>query len=299
MISDPLPVIINRNGGAAASAGAGLTGMLESAFATLGQEIAVQLLDGSAIAAAVAKLAHMPLVVVGGGDGTIACAAQARVDCKGALAILPLGTRNHLARELGIPLDLNEAAAIAVGGEVVRIDVAVVNGAMFINNASVGFYPLLVRWRDAEHRRRGLPKWLATIPASWAALRRLHHHRMYLRIDDNGQTVRTPLLFVGNNRYVLELGRIGQRTALDDGVLSIFAVSASSRFDLVWFAIRTLLGFSDPARDFAALGESDRLTVHSRSHAIEIALDGEVSRMTPPLIFELLPRALEVRAPAA
>lgn len=293
VISDLLPVIVNRHGGAASAAGEKLADRIEAAFAAVGREVEIRFLDGRAVADAVAALSDWPLVVIGGGDGTIGCAAQARLGNKGTLAILPLGTRNHLARELGIPLDLEGAVSVAAGESSRRIDVATVNGAVFVNNASVGFYPLLVRWRDAESRR--LPKWLATISAGWAALRQLRHHRMHLQVGESGRAVRTPILFVGNNRYVLEPGRIGQRTALDDGVLSVFAVSARSRIGFVWFAVRTFLGLGDPSRDFAALGECDRLTVYSRSRAIDIALDGEVRRMAPPLQFELLPHALKVR----
>jgi diacylglycerol kinase family enzyme len=254
-------------------------------------------MQGSAIAAAVGRLAKAPLVAVAGGDGTMGCAAQARVESGGgALAILPLGTRNHLARELGIPLDLAGAAQVAVTGATARIDLARVNDVIFVNNVSVGFYPLLVRWREAE-QRRGFPKWLATLPAGWAALRRLRHHRMYLRTDGAEKRVRTPILFVGNNRYTLDAGQVGRRAALDDGTLSVFAVAARSRLGLLWFALRILLGRADPERDFDALGECRQLRVESRSGLIDLAIDGELVPMPPPLQFEVLPRALEVRVP--
>lgn len=293
-----LPVIVNRRGGAASAAGEAVSHDIDAAFAAVRVEALIRLVDGAEIMDAARSFAGEPLLVVGGGDGSIGCAAQARIEGGDAtLAILPLGTRNHFARELGIPLDLPGAAAVAAGSEARRIDLGQINGVMFVNNASVGFYPLLVRWREAEGRRRGWPKWLATLPACWEALRRIRHHRMYLRMDGAEQVVRTPLLFVGNNRYKLEAGQIGQRHALDDGMLSVFAVAASSRMGLVWFALRILFGLADPARDFAALGECQRLTVASRSRAIDVAVDGEVLRMRPPLEFTLLPQALEVRAP--
>ena len=295
----PIPVIVNREGGAASAAGEALVERIVAAFAAAGCAVDVRLLDSRDIGDAVRAAADSPLLIVGGGDGTLGCAAQARVESGGgALAILPLGTRNHLARELGIPLNLEESAAVAVGDSSRRIDLASVNGTIFVNNASVGFYPLLVRWREAEQRYRGLPKWLATIPASWAALRRLRHHRMHLQMGAGRQRVITPILFVGNNRYMLERGELGQRAALDDGTLSVFAVAARSRLGLIWFAIRALFGFVDPEHDFAALGECEELIVHSRSRDIGIALDGEVRRMVPPLRFAAMPRAIEIRAPA-
>jgi diacylglycerol kinase family enzyme len=186
---------------------------------------------------------------------------------------------------------------VATGGTSRRIDLATVNERVFVNNASVGFYPLLVRWREAEREQRRIPKWLATIPASWAALRRLRHHRMHLRAGQGELEIATPILFVGNNRYVLERGQLGQRAALDDGKLSVFAVAARSRVGLIWFAIRAMAGFIDPEHDFAALDECERLTVHSRSRRIEIALDGELCRMAPPLRFAIEAGALEVCVP--
>jgi diacylglycerol kinase family enzyme len=295
-MSELLRVIVNRQGGTAAAAGEELVQRIVSAFANAGREIDLSLIAGAEMAEAVRRASSESPLVVGGGDGTIGCAAQARVESGGGpLAILPLGTRNHLARELGIPLDLTEAAAVAVGGQPRRIDLASVNGHGFVNNASVGFYPLLVRWRE-QGRRRGMPKWLATIPASWAALRRFRHHRMHLRVGGGSKLVSTPILFVGNNRYVLERGQLGQRASLDDGLLSVFAVAARSRLGLMWFALRASVGLTDPARDFAALGECRELIVESRSHHIDIALDGEVLRLKPPLRFVVEVGAIEILA---
>nr|WP_231639386.1 hypothetical protein [Sphingomonas profundi] len=176
------------------------------------------------------------------------------------------------------------------------IDLAAVNGHGFVNNASVGLYPLMVRHRQAG-ARHGWPKWLATIPAAWAALRRLPRHRLHLRSDDGDRTLRTPLLFVGNNRYALERGRIGTRLALDDGTLCVFAVAAQTRSGLLWFALRALLGRSDPARDFAAIGACAGLLVLSRARFVDIALDGEVHRLRPPLGFTVAPRAIRLCVP--
>jgi len=294
----PIPVIVNRAGGTAAALGVALVDRIAAAFADAGLTADVRAIDGRDIADTVRTLADAPVVVVGGGDGTIGSAAQARVQSGGgALGILALGTRNHLALELGIPADLTAAAAVVAAGLTRCIDLATVNDIVFVNNASVGLYPLLVRWRDVERGRRGLPKWLATVPAAWATLRRLPHHRLRLASGAGVRQVVTPLLFVGNNRYILDRGRLGQREALDDGLLSVFAVGVHSRVGMIWLAVRTLLGFSDRARDFAALGETAAFTVVSRSSHIDIALDGEVRRMPTPLRFAVQPRALTLFVP--
>src|SRR5262249_44711468 len=116
-MASTLPVLINRSGGAAAAFGDSLREVVEHAFAAAGQAIALELVDGAEIAAAVKGHLGAPRVVVGGGDGTLGCAAALLANTPTALAMLPLGTRNHLARQLGIPLALGEAAKVAAHGQ--------------------------------------------------------------------------------------------------------------------------------------------------------------------------------------
>lgn len=295
-----IPVLVNRTGGTAAARGDRLEAELKAAFAEAGLEIDLHLLDGGEIAEAAAKLATAPLVVVGGGDGTLSGAAQALLDAKGRtplFGILPLGTRNHLARELGIPLDLPGAAKLIAARPVREIDVARVNGALFVNNASVGLYPALVRRRDVAHKRHGLPKWLAMLPATAGALASLHNDRLSLDTPEGTQAVKTPMLFVGNNRYALDAGRIGKRESLDAGQLAVYAIAPKSAAGLAAFAVRTLIGRANPDFDFAAIGEMAAFTVNCAKARIDIALDGEVKCLDLPLRFEIEPRALTAVAP--
>jgi diacylglycerol kinase family enzyme len=292
----PLPVILNRRAGGIAGGEASLTDRTREAFAAAGIDAAITLVEGGGIARAVQAHATAPLIVVGGGDGTLGTALYARRGL-GATGILPLGTRNHLARDLAIPTALADAAKLIAGGNTRMIDLATVNGQGFVNNASVGLYPVMVRHREAV-TRGGLPKWAATLPAAWAALRRLSHHRMYVETGGAwGQYLRTPLLLVGNNRYALELGHLGERDSLQDGRLSVFAVAAHSRLGLLWFGLRALFGRSDPSRDFAMLGEFAEIVVRSRAGRIDVALDGEVHRLSLPLRFAVLPGAVRVCVP--
>ena len=298
-MSGPVPVLVNAGGGTARAKGDKLRDELAAVFDAAGLAIELQLLDGCDIAAAAGELSDRPLVVVGGGDGTLGCAAQALVDgakkhAGATLGVLPLGTRNHLALELGVPADLAEAAKLIAAGTTRRIDLGRVNGEVFVNNASVGFYPQLVR----EREEIGLPKKVAAIPATARALGRIRHHRLRLHLPDEARDVVTPMLFVGNNRYTLDAGHLGERAALDDGVLSIYAIASRRRLALIGFALRMLVGRADPERDFAAVGEAATLTVSGRSGHIDIALDGEVKRMAMPLEFEVERGALPVIAPA-
>lgn len=272
---------------------------LEEAFGGLGVTIAPELLRGDRVAERAQALAGtVPLVAVGGGDGTLGCAAAALAGSDTVLGILPLGTRNHLARDLGLPLDLAAAAQVIADGRRDAIDLGEVNGRVFVNNASIGLYPTIVRMRDAAQQRSGVPKWVAAVPASLASLRRMRHHRLRLRMEGAREDVVTPLLFVGNNRYSLEAGSVGSREALADGTLSVFAVAHRRRRTLLGFALRTLLGRARDD-DFAALGEAASLDVAGSSRAVAVALDGEPVTLRMPLAFRCRAGALTVIVPAA
>jgi diacylglycerol kinase family enzyme len=294
-----MTVIVNRSGGAAAKMGDMLPDALEQAFAAAGTTAEISLLKAKQIPEAIEATATTGRVIVAGGDGTAAGAAQILAGSDTELGLLPLGTLNHLARDLGIPADLDEAADIAVNGQPRTIDVGEVNGQVFVNNASIGLYPLMVRKRERLRRAKGWPKWLSSVPAALAALQRLPHHRLRLDWGKGERAIVTPLLFVGNNVYSLDRGEVGKRGSLSEGKLSIYAVAHRRRAALIWFAMRALVGRAERSLDFETLGECETLTVRSSSGSIEIALDGELRRMDSPLEFRIRPGALTVMAPAS
>lgn len=291
-MSRAIPVLINRSGGKAAAMGGNLASVVAEAFAIAGRSIELQLLDGGEIEQAAKRRAGTPLVVIGGGDGTIGAAASALVNTSSALAILPLGTRNHFARQLGVPLDLAAAASLAVEGQRRRIDVGVASGRVFVNNASFGIYTRFVRERD----RPGGPKWLSLLFATWHALRRMHAQRFSMRIDGEPRDVTTPLLFVGNNEYSIALGHLGERESLHDGHLSVCAIAAKRSYQLLAFAVRALFGLATPERDFEEFAAARRVVVQGEGD-IEGAFDGELVSMALPLLLRSMPAALGVVTP--
>ena len=291
----PLPVIVNAAGGTASRAGEGLRGQIEAAFAAAGRPIALELVAGEDLPAALDRHAGAPRVAVGGGDGTLATAAQALSRRGGELAILPLGTRNHFACQLGVPLDLAGAARLAATGKARQVDLGDAGGRVFINNLSAGAYVELVREREASR----LPKLLATLPAAWHTLRKLRSRRFELTIDGEPCRIATPLLFIGNNRYEVEQGRPGERAALDDGLLSLYAVAPLPRSALVAAAVRTLVARPRMHRDFALDLTAREVRIDSAGGSLEIALDGERVRGDLPLTVRIVPRALAVVSPPA
>jgi diacylglycerol kinase family enzyme len=294
-----LPVIINQQGGTASSAGTALKDQLSNAFASHGITIDVFMVDGCDLMATLEGFLDHPLVVIGGGDGSLGGAAGTifRAGSDTVLGILPLGTRNHLARDLGIPPALADAVKTIADGHHRRIDLARVGDSFFVNNASIGLYPQMVRVRNLMRGRFGLPKWLAMLIASAQVFGRLHSHRLDLKIADQSSRVRTPLLFVGNNRYTLDAGKLGERARLDEGKLSVFAVATRSRLGALAAALKMLVGRADPERDFVESGFCETVRVNGSRAVITVALDGEVLRLKAPLTFEILPAALSVMTP--
>jgi diacylglycerol kinase family enzyme len=209
-----------------------------------------------------------------------------------------LGTRNHLARQLGIPLDLKEAVTTICTGDPREIDVGCVDGHIFVNNASIGLYPKIVDWRDRTRDRHGLPKGIATLIGSWMALRSMRPHKLTIDLEGKNRCLRTPLLFIGNGVYQLEAGHIGERESLARGRLSVFAVASATRLGIAYTALRTLAGRADSEQDFAAFGVASEVAVNGHGSHLDVALDGEVRRFGPSLRFQSLPRALRVLGPA-
>ncbi|MEA3079455.1 MAG: hypothetical protein QOF05_863, partial [Sphingomonadales bacterium] len=205
-------VLLNRGGGAVA-ADPKIAGKVADALAAAGVEPEIELIDGGDCAARCRAIAERgdDLVVVGGGDGTVSAAASALVGTETLLGILPLGTLNHFARDLGLPHKLEEAATLIASRRERRVDVAQMNERIFINNSAIGLYPLMVVDRDLQRRRLGRSKRLAMLVASLRTLTRFGHQRLTLTVNDRQARVDTPLLFVGNNDYRLDLGAPGRR----------------------------------------------------------------------------------------
>jgi len=236
------------------------------------------------------------VIVAAGGDGTINAVATAVLDSDKILGVLPLGTLNHFARDVGIPFDLDAATRTIIAGHTVEVDVAEVNGRIFLNNSSLGLYPMIVRERE-KHQRLGFRKWPAFI---WATIRALLRRNPFLDVQlrVNGELLdrTTPFVFVGNNEYAMDLLNIGLRDRLDKGVLSISITHGTSRLKLVSLALRALVGRLRNDKDFLEL-YSNEVKIQTARKRVRVAFDGEVEVMEAPLRYRVRNRALRVIAP--
>jgi diacylglycerol kinase family enzyme len=234
------------------------------------------------------------VIAAAGGDGTISTVANLLVGRQVALGVMPFGTLNHFAKDLGIPLDARGAVEVICRGAIRQVDVGEVNGRYFINNSSLGVYPEAVRVRERWRPRIG--KWPALLVGALAVLRRFPRLKLDLEIEGKRVRRRAPLLFVGNNQYLVEWPDIGERDQLDEGCLSLWLAQAPSRLALLRSGWLLLLGQLHLATEIEA-SSVQSLTVNSRRRRLRVAADGEVVKLRPPLRYRIRPLALNVCVP--
>jgi diacylglycerol kinase family enzyme len=274
---------------------------VSAAFQAEGAQAGVRAVEPAGLPAAVEQAAagDSDAVVLGGGDGTLGSAAAvlAREGQPKPLGILPLGTFNHFAKDLGIPLDLEGAVRTVVAGGVRAVDLGEVNGNVFLNNSSIGIYPEVVRQREEIQDGGIAPKWAAMLRAAADQLRRFPMVTVTLRLPAREMRVTSPMIFVGNNRYEMNLLRISRRSRLDAGELFLYVARDRSRIGFVALALRALLARLDPEKDFVSAGLPCLEVATSWRWSLRVALDGEVRRLATPLRYRVRPRALRVLAP--
>ena len=287
-------VIINVSAGAAE--GERMIDAIKALFERHGAQPLVEIAPGKRLCDVAHRMRteQFDVVVAAGGDGTASAVASVLAGSETALGVLPMGTLNHFARDIGIPLDTEEAIAAICSGESRSIDAASVNGKLFINNSSLGLYPDQARLRQKWRGRIG--RWPALILASIVVLTRFPFLRIFAKI--NGRTVsrRCPMMLVSNNRYSLEPGRLAERERMDEGVLGVYLLKDEGRAGLLRIALHSLIYSPEEASSF----ESDvarEVTVRTRRRRVRVALDGEVFQFVTPLEFKAVPGALRVIAP--
>ncbi|HZI42865.1 MAG TPA: diacylglycerol kinase family protein [Gemmatimonadaceae bacterium] len=237
-----------------------------------------------------------PRIVIAGGDGSIATAAGALRGKPCELAILPGGTLNHLAQDLGLPTDLDEAVRVAAGPTTRRIDIADVNGRLFLNTSSVGAYVTYVRTRERFERRLGY--WLASAAAAFRILFRLRSFRVTLEVNGKEREYMTPLVFVGVGERELKLPTLGKRVENGCRGLHVMVVQSRSAGRVLALAFaaaaRGVKQVSQTPEMQSFIVDSVRIEPKRRVTAWNIAVDGEIVRVTPPLEYRLVRDGLKV-----
>jgi diacylglycerol kinase family enzyme len=293
------PVVVIINAGAGHGHDHEAADKLRELLRTAGLDAELVLADGGEAMIAGARRAlegGARLVAAGGGDGTINAVASVMVDSDVPFGVLPMGTLNHFAKDLGIPLELDAAVRNLAEGHPCAVDVAEVNGRIFLNNSGLGLYPDIVHDREKQQRRLGRGKWLAALWAALSALRRYPFLSMRVKVEGERLARRTPFVFIGNNVYKMQGLAIGERERLDGRTLSLYVAQHPTRLGLLRFAIEALLGRLGEERDFDVV-LAPGMEIETRRRHMRVSTDGEVTVMETPLRYRVRPGALKVVVP--
>lgn len=297
----PIAVIVIVNASAGADDKKNIADHLSGLFSDRGVNARVTLAPTGAdiIQAAHRAASEKPrAIVAGGGDGTMNAVASVLVGTEISLGVLPLGTLNHFAKDLHIPLDMAEAVATIIAGHAAQVDVGEVNGRIFLNNSSLGLYPSIVHHREKQQEQLGRGKWPAFVWATLGVLRR--YPFLSVRLSVNGEQLlrRTPFVFIGNNEYEMDSFSIGSRGCINAGQLSLYMPHHTGRLGLLRLALRAFVHRLRAAKDFDALCMKDAI-IETRRKRMHVATDGEVTLMDTPLHYRVRPGALRVIVPDA
>lgn len=234
------------------------------------------------------------VVVAAGGDGTVNAVTQ-HVVGRGTMGVLPTGTLNHFARDLGVS-DLDTALAVLEEGPTRSVDVGRLGERCFINNAGVGLYPELVYHRERAEDRVG--KWLAAAAAALRVMRVSDPVTGTIEADGDARTLFAWMVFIGNNRFGSAPGRIGRRERLDEGVLDLGLFLAGPRgvrrSSVAWRVLRSR-AWQTSRR--VVRRDANRVNVRLDGEPRQVSWDGETGDRLREIDARIEPRALRVLAP--
>jgi diacylglycerol kinase family enzyme len=291
-------VVINPNSGTVLATGI-TAEVLEEHFAAAGLEAIVDADSETPFAERIERAvnADVDVVVAAGGDGTITALAGALAGTDKTLAILPLGTVNALAKDLGLPMDVPEAIAMLRSAQVRKIDVGEVNGRVYLHKVVIGVIPSLAAAR--EHIR-GQGTWSSKFAfMRFLVHRLLRSRRMALAIepeDGESHIVRVKAVAVACNSYDQGLGKIFSRENLQGGELYIYTLSTLTIADFVRLSAGMVLGNWQES-EALNIETSKAVTIRTRKKLVKVMFDGEVESLHTPLEFRIRPAALSVLVP--
>ncbi len=245
--------------------------------------------------AALTALQRQSAVVAVGGDGTISTVAQAAHAHGCAMGLVPQGTFNYFARTHGLPEDAAQATRAVLCGAPVPVQVGVVNGQLFLVNASLGLYPEMLKDREAYTARFGRRRLVVLFASATTLLRSYRPLRLSIRCEGTVREIATPTLFVGNNRLQLERLGLAEAEAPETGRLAAVMLRPIGTLAMLGLMLRGALGTLGEA-DTIECFEFTQMQVRPRllpgRHSIRVAMDGEVRRLRVPLDIGCSPRPL-------
>jgi diacylglycerol kinase family enzyme len=250
--------------------------------------------------AAASALARRTAVVAVGGDGTINAVAQAAHAHGCPLGVVAQGTFNYFARTHGLPTEIGEAVRALLGSAPVPVQVGTVNDHLFLVNASLGLYPELLEDREVYKKRFGRSRWVALLSAFATLMRQHRQLRLHIELAGQARDLRTPTLFVGNNRLQLEQVGLREAPALDAGRLAAVMLRPIRTRSMLWLLLQGAFGTLGDAPTVESF-EFEHIVVRPWApfggRLAKVAFDGEITWLRSPLEFRVSPRPLYLLKP--
>jgi len=233
-------------------------------------------------------LAKHEMLLIGGGDGTIRSAAQRCAHTSVVFGVLPLGTLNHFSKELDLPQNVDETIQAIKQQKTMMIDLAEVNGQIFVNNSSIGFYPKFADKRDAYSENYN--KWLSYIPGFIESLKKHKAFQITIKSKTVNCSLRTSFLMISNNRYTYQFPFTIKRESFEKALLGLYYFKHGKLR-----VIKLIKNWFSTTSNFETLESPDPVEIHfDRETEVTVSLDGETQKMQTPLYYKSLPKALTV-----
>ena len=237
------------------------------------------------------------IIAVAGGDGTISGVTSVMIGQERPLGIIPQGTFNYFARSLGIPEDLESAVDLIAQNHSRPVHVASINGQTFLNNASIGAYPAILKTREGIYRRWGRSR----VAAYWSVLKALVTFRTTLKltlvVDGVERRVRTPLVFAVNNAFQLAQMGLDGEDCIAEGKMVLLIAPDTNPWGLLRHAAALATGLARHKTDYEMLCGSE-IEIRMKRKKRSVARDGEIAVMPAPYRLQRTAEPLHIYAPA-
>ncbi|MEO8439454.1 MAG: diacylglycerol kinase family protein [Spartobacteria bacterium] len=296
-MANSIEVILNARSGEQRSKE--MCDILARLFKEAGRSFHISVATGEKIARLAKEKAESDckILVAGGGDGTICGVAEAALQTGKLLGVLPLGTFNYFAKNLGIPLDLEGAAQVILDGQPVRASVLDLDGRLILNNASIGIHPAVLLRRRKLYRRFGRSQLNAYLSVLMTAFQPAPRLRVRLCTDEKEVVRETPLVMVCSNAFQMETFGLAGLECLESGEFALYVARPAGRFTIIRLGLRVVLRRLRVGVDYEVICASDVMIETLRHRRFRAAVDGELERLTGPLRFRTEPKKLMVLAP--
>jgi len=300
---EQLPITVLMNAGSGSDDKSSSRTMIDTVLRETGRDVEIRLAhrprDMMALAQKAAE-ARPGILVAAGGDGTLNAVATAAYTRRLPFAVIPLGTFNYFARDMGIPLDAAAAARVVAEGSLRSIPIGRVNGRLFLNNASIGLYRHLIEEREQFKRRFGRNRLVALISGIVTLLREHRSYELRMEVDGQASTLSTRTVFFGRNTLQIEQLGLDEAVCVARGELAVLALRDVGRLALLGVAMRSAVARLETAENlYQACASTVQVEwLDTRHNRIRVAVDGELIDCTLPLLVESVPDALQVIVPA-